>query len=127
MIPCHTHLKFSLISPLEMPNNDTSQAFSTKNIVRFIFVQVFIILGSLFLVSSLIGLIGYDNPAIPLPEAYDIAKYVFPHFSARELATSQSFFVQKWPYVLFFTLVIFGEVSIFRLRKKIFLKNQRKK
>ena len=97
----------------------------SKDTVRTIFTQVFIILSSLLLVSFIVGVLGYENPLLPLPKNAMLQEFM-PYVSTRDLAMNRWFIVREWPTALFFILVILGEIAIFRLRKKIFLKEERK-
>lgn len=88
---------------------------------RLIFVEIFVICISIFSVNLLVDFLNFSvHPAVSTPTPY------FPHIFQGDDPTN-IFFVKKfWAEILFFLLVFFGQIGIFRLRKKIFHPHIRK-
>jgi hypothetical protein len=82
---------------------------------RLIFVEIVVICMSLFAVNLLVDFLDFSiHPAVKTPTPY------FPHVFQGDDPTNTIFVKKFWAEILFFLLVFFGQISIFRMRKKIF-------
>lgn len=82
---------------------------------RIIFVEILLICICLFLVNLLVDFLDFSShPAVKMPTPY------FPHVFEGDSLTNAVFVKKFWAEILFFLLVFFGQIAIFRLRKKIF-------
>ncbi len=88
----------------------------SKDWPRLVFVEIFVICAALFVVNLLVDFLDFStHPAIKTPTPY------FPHVFQGDDPTNTVFVKKFWAEILFFGLVFFGQIGIFRLRKKIFI------
>lgn len=87
----------------------------SKDWSRLVFVEIGVICMSLFIVNLFVDFLDFStHPAVNTPTPY------FPHVFQGDDPTNSMFVKKFWAEILFFFLVFFGQISIFRLRKKIF-------
>ena len=86
-----------------------------KDWSRLVFVEIGVICVSLFIVNLFVDFLDFSvHPAVHTPTPY------FPHVFQGDDPTNSMFIKKFWAEILFFLLVFFGQIGIFRLRKKIF-------
>ncbi len=82
---------------------------------RVLFVEILLICTCLFIINLFVDFLDFSShPAVHTPTPY------FPHVFEGDSLTNTIFVKKFWAEILFFLLVFFGQIGIFRLRKKIF-------
>ncbi len=82
---------------------------------RILFVEILIICAGLFIVNLFVDFLDFStHPAVNIPIPYS------PHVFEGSSSTNEVFVKKFWAEILFFVLVFFGQIAIFRMRKKIF-------
>jgi hypothetical protein len=82
---------------------------------RLIFVEILVVCIGLFAVNFLVDFLDFSSrPTVNIPTPY------FPHVFQGDDPTNAVFIKKFWAEILFFSLVFFGQIAIFRLRKNIF-------
>ncbi len=88
---------------------------------RFLFVEIILIFISFFFVNLLVDFMTFSaEPITNTPAPY------FPYVFEDNAPTLDGFVEKYWTQLLFFLLVFFGQIAIFRLRKNIFIIKPRK-
>lgn len=91
-----------------------------KDWPRLIFIEILVICASLFIVNLLVDFLDFSlYPAAKTPNPYVLQVF------EKNVPTDQILIKKYWAEILFFLLAFFGQIAIFRLRKKIFIPKQR--